>query len=298
MAEGLYAQAEEISDAWRSEQNRPVPAESYSWVAEVFEDHVIAEVDGEYFNISFTRADDEIQFADRADWVEVEKQQEWIEKSFSKNLSRGDALVFQGGAIKALGDGKVGGHLVLFGDEETLDLEEEFFNAETNYDLDRSTASSVYFNHGIDPVLQKRRLGLGEMAIDGDVGVWIEAQLELRDQYERAVYDLTEAGKMGWSSGTSPSLIERVPVNSGKATWIKSWPLGLDASLTVIPAEPRNTAIPLKSFVKSQKYDLRALLEGAGEAPTVDPTSWGTKKKAAAMILVAAAHMNTEVHNG
>jgi len=51
-------------------------------------------------------------------------------------------------------------------------------------------------------------------------------------------------------------LIEKEPV--GKAIWIKSWPLGKDATYTHLPAEPRNVVVPLKSLIQI-------------EAPTSEP---------------------------
>jgi HK97 family phage major capsid protein len=68
----------------------------------------------------------------------------------------------------------------------------------------------------------------------------------MRDEYEKFIYGMAEAGKQGWSSGTASHLVEKE--KSGKATWIRSWPLGLDASLTPTPAEPRNGVQPLKSI--------------------------------------------------
>ena len=122
----------------------------------------------------------------------------------------------------------------------------DFFNQTTDYALDaQPTKTAVYYQHGLDPVLKRRRLGQGELHTDA-VGVWIEAQLNMRDEYERAVYEMAKAGKLGWSSGTAAHLVEREA--RGKAMWIKSWPLGLDASLTPTPAEPRTRAIPLKSL--------------------------------------------------
>ncbi len=198
-------------------------------------------------------------------------------KMFVKNISMDDLLLVQGGAIKALGNGKVGGHLVMFGDEEKLDLENDFFTSGTDFGLDVSKSTAVYFNHGYDPVLKRRRLGKGALEQD-DVGIWIEAQLELRDEYEQAIYSLVEAEKLGWSSGTAPNLVERV--EKGTGNWIKSWPLGLDASLTPIPAEPRITAIPIKSY--SCDFDLKSFMgetgevePNAGEAFEItDPSTW------------------------
>ena len=156
-----------------------------------------------------------------------------------------DTVVFYGGSVKALGDGRVGGHLVRFTNEDEPDLEGEFFSKDT--DFGEHVSSPVYYAHGMDTKLGPRVLSTGEMKID-DVGVWIEAQLELRDEYEQFIYRMAEAQKIGWSSGTASHLVERVPGAEGKATWIKRWPLGLDASLTLTPAEPKNVAMPLKSW--------------------------------------------------
>ncbi len=178
--------------------------------------------------------------------------EDWIKKA-----DLDDTMIFQGGAIKALGDGKIGGHLVLFGDQKNLDLDGEYFDTETNFGLiDGKRQTHVYYQHGYDPILKRTSLGVGKLSED-DLGIWIEAQLEMRDAYEEQIYGFIEEGKMGWSSGTSPSLISTQ--RKSKGAWIESWPLGLDASLTPTPAEPRNFAVPLKSYVG---IDLKTL---AGE---------------------------------
>ena len=172
-----------------------------------------------------------------------------------------EQLIYFGGTVKALGDGKVGGYLVRFTSEEELDLEGEFFDASTDYG--KAGTSAVYYNHGLDPVIGKRVLGEGAIQAQ-DVGIWIEAQLEMRDEYEKAVYSLAEKGKLGWSSGTAPHLVER------NKSHITRWPLGLDASLTPTPADPGNRALPLKAWAESAQ-NLKTLLEaepgGARETP-------------------------------
>jgi hypothetical protein len=280
-----------------NEQIRP-GSDDDPWVWELFIEPLEAIIsEGEqYFRASVTMEDDEPVIVDRSEWIEVERV--WIEKSMGRSAAMAtpesaaksalDLLVYQGGAIKALGDGRVGGHLVLFSTANDPDLEGEFFTKETDFDLlDDEGITSVYFQHGLDPVLKNTRLGRGTLALD-DVGVWIDAQLELRDDYERAVYSLVEQEKMGWSSGTAPSLIAREP--AGKSTWIKNWPLGLDGSLTPIPAEPRLLAMPLKMFAKSISVDLhaavQALLEDAGDASAEDVLS---KKRIAVTSILAAA---------
>ncbi|KKN74784.1 hypothetical protein LCGC14_0386770 [marine sediment metagenome] len=148
-------------------------------------------------------------------------------------MKNDDMLVVLGGEIKALGNGKLGGYLVRFTDADTPDMENDFFTKDTDFDIERGDRVTVYYNHGLDPVLKKRKLSKGTVETDS-VGVWIETQLAMRDEYEKAIYDMAESGKLGWSSGTLPNLIEREPVK--KANWIKHWPLGSDASLTPTPA--------------------------------------------------------------
>lgn len=157
-----------------------------------------------------------------------------------------EELVSLGSTIKALGDGRVGGHLVLFSGPDTPDLDGDFFTSETDFDIPQggTKTTTVYYHHGLDPVLKRRKLGRGEIGVD-EIGVWITAQLDMRDAYERAVYQMVEQGKAGWSSGTLPNLVERE--QTGKAWHIKSWPLGGDASITVTPADPRQRVLPLKA---------------------------------------------------
>ena len=152
---------------------------------------------------------------------------------------------YRGLGVKALGNGRVGGYLVIFSTAKDPDLAGEFFTKSTDFDLDRSDEISVYYDHGKDPLLKARKLGEGK-AVPDDIGVWFEAQLDMRDKYEQMIYTLAEKGKLGWSSGTAAHLVERE--SKGKSTWIKKWPLGLDASLTPTPCEPRTLAEPLKSM--------------------------------------------------
>jgi HK97 family phage major capsid protein len=156
-----------------------------------------------------------------------------------------DTVVFFGDTVKALGDGRVGGYLVRFTSPDEPDLEAEYFDANTNFGPHKSTP--VLYQHGADRRMGKRILDDDAALRPDEVGVWIEAQLELRDAYERFIYEQAVAGKMGWSSGTAAHLVEKEKTK-GKVTRISAWPLGLDASITPTPAEPRNAVTPLKSL--------------------------------------------------
>lgn len=177
------------------------------------------------------------------------------------------ALVFMGGAVKALGDGRVGGYLVRFSTASDPDLYGDFFTAET--DFGEHDSAPVLFEHGVDPVLKNRVIGKANLKKD-EFGVWAEAQLQIRDAYEKFIYQLAENDKLGWSSSTAPNLVQRSPV--GKAYHIKAWPLGLDASLTTHPAEPRNAAMTLKAYVDSLQPAEQPAPNGA-ENPSTEPVS-------------------------
>jgi HK97 family phage major capsid protein len=170
-------------------------------------------------------------------------------------------LVMLGGQVKALGDGRLGGYLVRFSTAQDPDLTGDYFTART--DFGEAVDSPVLYGHGMDAKMGRRKLGNGELRKD-EVGVWIEAQLALRDEYEKAVYQLAEAGKLGWSSGTASHLVERR--QAGKAMEITAWPLGLDASLTPTPAEPRNAAMTVKTYCELIGSEGNAEAGGTGAA--------------------------------
>lgn len=155
-----------------------------------------------------------------------------------------DTLIFQGDTVKALGNGKVAGYLVRYGTPKDTDLEGDFFSKETELGISPGSSLPVFYQHGYDGTLKARKIGKGDIKFD-DIGAWLEAQLEMRDEYEKMIYQMAEQGKIGWSSGAAGYLVEREAI--GKVNHIKTW-LIAEASLTPTPAEPRNAVIPLKSW--------------------------------------------------
>lgn len=173
---------------------------------------------------------------------------------------KADVALF-GGAVKALPGGKVGGYLVRFSTADDPDLQGDFFTKDT--DFGPHAKSIVFYHHGMDKTLGPRVLDEDASMKADDVGVWCEAQLDLRDKYAKAVYKLAKDGKLGWSSGTAQHLMQREAVKNtkgGTANWVKFWPLGLDASLTPTPVEPRTEAAAIKSLAVP---DFEALMESS-----------------------------------
>lgn len=184
-----------------------------------------------------------------------------------------DTMVYFGDAVKALGEGKVGGYLVRWGGDGDVDLTGDYFTKETDLGISEGDRLPVYFEHGYDPVIKSRRLGRGQIERFDDIGVWFEAQLELRDEYERKIYELAEAGKLGWSSQAGGSLVAKESGLGG--TRIATWPLA-EATLTKSPAEYRNTAIPMKSIYpeaetpKATTHEEEIMAEEIKTSPPID----------------------------
>jgi len=140
-----------------------------------------------------------------------------------------DNLIYYGGAVKVVGENRVGGYLVRFSDQNTPDLEGDFFAPDTDLgSVETGSKVPVYFHHGFDPVLKSRKVGMGTVKID-DVGAWLESILNMRDEYEQQLMELAKAGKLAYSSQAARTLVTREPV--GKSWKITSWPIA-EASLT------------------------------------------------------------------
>jgi hypothetical protein len=158
-----------------------------------------------------------------------------------------DELINYGGGIKSLEDNKIGGYLVLFSDEKATDLAGDFFTKDTDFGFEDSMKTPVWFHHrkplktkdGVKTITVKEKIGEGTLTKDEN-GILIEAILYNRKQYEKAL------AAMGWSSGTSAHTTERE--KKGKASYVKQWYLGHDASVTPMPAEPRTAVTSLKSI--------------------------------------------------
>lgn len=178
-----------------------------------------------------------------------------------------DILINFGGSVKALGNGRIGGHLVTFGDESTPDLSKygDFFEAATDYDAEDGQKLTTYFHHGLDETIGVKKLGKVEIKTD-DVGIWAEGVLAMRDDYEREIYKMVEAGKLSWSSGATTHLVRREKIAGKSAHRVTYWPLS-EASLTPTPADYRNTVVAIKS-VDFGKNVYTALLKG--EKPTAE----------------------------
>ena len=167
----------------------------------------------------------------------------------------------RGGAIKArLADdgatGYVEGYLVSWGNDQDTDLQGEFFSPRTEFCLDWFKERPVLYHHGLDGEAGLRSIGTIKTVETDDLGLWVQAQLDLRDRYASAVYDMIKSKEFGWSSGSVDHLVQI----SAKGE-IAVWPL-IEGSITPTPAQPAKTSVRV---FKSANIDL---LTNADPAPT------------------------------
>jgi HK97 family phage major capsid protein len=207
--------------------------------------------------------------AERADWLAWSESVKGAECD-SKNAGE-RALT----CIKWLGEHRVGGYGVVWGDAEHTDLHGDYFTPETNFFLpprslpkgERVAVSWPWlYDHAMSPLpadavkdddARDYILGVVDAVRLDDLGLWIEAQLKTHEEWARQVLELVNKGVLHWSSGSSSYLVSRR--NDG---WLKNWPI-VEMSSTPAPAEPRNTRITLKHYLDGDSLREEPPVEGA-----------------------------------
>ena len=153
----------------------------------------------------------------------------------SLELGDDDEIISYGGVVKSLDNGTITGQLIQFTTAKDPDLTGDYFSKESVIQI--GAEMPVYYMHGRDSKIGKTRIGTASIKQD-DVAIWAETQLNLRNEYEKAIAKMAAAGKLGYSSGSLPYLMDRKVIGDGKSL-ITNWVVG-EVSLTPMPAEARN----------------------------------------------------------
>jgi HK97 family phage major capsid protein len=252
-----------------------------AWVMVTYDDYLIVSFKEKYYRVGYTESKEDYTFDTIEDWVEVEKQESWVEKkallmkSLEPQIPKArDGVLFYGGAVKAtdLDDGsvKLGGYLITYGDLENTDLTGDYFKSATDYGP--AEKSYAWFNHRQPIEIDGKKSQYTERLPDAsltpdDVGIFAEVIMKARNRYEEIIIAAAKAGKLGFSSGTAPHVIDRKQIRPGVHE-ITRWILGADASLTPMPAEPMNVVTPMKSMaiksinLKSKESVMPEKIEG------------------------------------
>ena len=144
--------------------------------------------------------------------------------------------------------GWIEGYLVSWGNENDTDLQGEFFTPRTEFCLDWFKDRPVLYHHGLDGQAGLRKVGVIKSVEHDELGLWVQAQLNLRDRYANAVYDMVKSQEFGWSSGSVDHLVQIA--SNGE---IACWPL-IEGSITPTPAQPSKTTV--RAFKNAQMENL------------------------------------------
>ncbi len=172
----------------------------------------------------------------------------------------GVEVVFHGGELKAVGENRLGGYVALFTTDKDPDLEGEFFTKATDFYLDEGAKPRVLYHHGLDPVMGKTKLGNASVKADDkglyaevdfsdepdEVATWGKAQIAKRARYVGMIKKLAKAGKLGWSIGSAPHLVERKAHDNGSFEFT-AFP-AVEISVSPVPIEARTSAVTLKAY--------------------------------------------------
>ena len=259
--------------------------EKDGWLVSTYEDYLIAEFDGKYYRIDYTRDGEEITFAGRADWVEVEEKREWVEKSKALKMAHFGGQL----RVKVLADSheikrakkadkrmrpwkqyEPFDHRILgvpFGGPiEGRDKEGEAFTKDTDIWLTKGDTVPITYYHGFGPdspeEVQDPPAIIGRAKYVGadDRGHWFEPRFDSEEPLTQRVMS-TKAETLRASSGGISHLVR---VKAGGL--IDVWPVG---ELAVFDMnEWRLPANDFAVFEKlSEPQSQQAQAKGAQDAP-------------------------------
>lgn len=150
---------------------------------------------------------------------------------------------FSGSSLKTLGDGKVGGYLIVFGGP--ADAQGEYFDPDVDIHekwFGDSATRPILYHHGLKDQDIIEEIGYLTSLVKDGHGWYAEGQLDMSNPRAQAVYSEINKGRIGWSSGSAPHLSKVLPDGC-----IIEWAI-VEASLTPTPAAGRRTTVQALKF--------------------------------------------------
>lgn len=171
-----------------------------------------------------------------------------------------DTRIAYGQSVKSTGMGRVGGYLVYFTDASRPDLQGDYFSEKTDFGGYPVRGALTLYHHGLDAELGASKIGEIIAVKQDHIGLWVEAQLDMANQYAAAIEKMVQRGVLAWSSGALP---QSVQVDTDGH--IRRWYI-VEGSLTPTPAEPFGTRIQTIKSIQTDAPSFIDLLAGE-EAP-------------------------------
>lgn len=222
---------ERIQAVWRAIGT--VLFETYDWYVDyTYEDHVIVRYGDKHYRVNYTvDALGDVVITEPATWQRVERA--WL-------VAAAKSIRSNPRAVKKVGDYTLRGYGVVFNGK---DLVGDTFTKDTDFGQDRSFVGlPVFYDHALSGV--KSQIGTVKAYEFADDGLIFEIEIDKRKKYADTVMALAESGALGQSTGAVAHLVHN------EAGEIKRWIIG-EVSLTPTPAEPRTSAIPVKTTPKA-----------------------------------------------
>ena len=197
-----------------------------------------------------------------ADWLDKQNPTEPV-----KSVPIVTEVVADHSVIKSLGNDRIGGYAVIWGDETKKDLSGQYFTPQTTElttIFDTVGKLPWMYNHALDKTVKTKVAGVVDVMKSDSVGLWYEAQLKIADEYDTWIKKLLAEGKLKTSSQTFPSAFE-YNKSTGEIT---RWPI-VEVTGTPSPMEYRMPAIEnLKADYAEVGSDFE-LVQRYAEVPTV-----------------------------
>lgn len=196
----------------------------------------------------------EIYPAEQEEEEEEDKDEE--KGADTKKSATDETYAAQAFCVKSLGENRIGGWAILFGDETRKDFYNEYFDEHTEDvpTLFKAMGALPFLvEHATDDhVFKTTVVGVVDTLELRDKGWWWEAKIKEHELYRQHVKPLIERQALYTSTGTLPGAL-RVERKSG---YIKRWPVA-EVTGTISPAEWR-------MLLERPVDELRAYYKSAG----------------------------------
>jgi len=159
-------------------------------------------------------------------------------------------------AGKSSGDGAlIGGWAMLFTDPDALDLDEQFFDEETQTGLEYYDNAPLWFEHGQNERYGSTPIGKRVNTKVYQRGVWLEHQLDTEHPFYEDTLAAIESGEYGYSTDSISHYVRSGldPTTGRLGTWFIA-----GCSITDHQAEPALGAVTMREFAESVKSASRA----------------------------------------
>lgn len=201
------------------------------YLAELFDDYVIAEIDDVYYQIPYAAGEDGVEFAGREEWVKVQPERVWVEAKLRWLAAKFDIEApCLSKAVKMIDAAtrRIGAYATIWGE---LDCDKDRMTKTAIEPYLGKGAPYMFWLHGLDKDFGTNLVGTWDTAsfkID-NLGLYVEGNVNFDQWGDKAWQRLEAAKSFGLSVGSIWYLVKKKALSDGTKE-IVDWPL-LDISI-------------------------------------------------------------------